>query len=456
MNFWQKLAIDLYRQTPLKMSRQHFFFTFIAVAVAAATFTSLQSWDYQPYLYIGFYLAIGAIFFLLGWTSKDHPEYAAISAFCFVQATAHVLKGANLAELSQLHDLVQYYQGTAAVFLAFTLARMNNHINRLTSPFLIGTPLILAFLKIDLIDVWLIGCYLRGSLACGIQFYYLHSTGKKNHLQDQTRTIKLLAFTAISLGLLILTAARQELYMMNAFAMILTSVLLVVRFRNDNNFLSTMQISKYHRRAVLPKSLGVYLLCLDLKNSEEILRSIDGSVHLQQTMNHFSEILTQSGAEILQSEGDEIICLWETSQENSHGILQALQSCRKECEKVRQYLVQASVVDKKYQVRFRAALTYGNIAPVWNLSDGKRIASWVMAGEKNLFVEVKRLLEGEKGIIERDTTSLLISTEDSSHFNPPPTQILHKNFQITGKHGQKYEALVLNLERSAAPNLRVA
>ncbi|MBN8541125.1 MAG: hypothetical protein J0L82_12110 [Deltaproteobacteria bacterium] len=425
----------------------------------------------------GLNLALGFFFFALWLCGVKKQELSAFAAFGLMNAVTQSLTMPMILDYLgpmssyRLNFIIKVYEVLFVLWLGASLAR-------------IRPPWVLRLLTAGLVLPWLIfetnwspneifhGTYFMSMWVCPYVYFVaaflclaqarLVSTSHMRDLVDPARLLKL----HFSWMALVLMGAVQIYGVQNYFdARILNAVLLmglaaavVHDYRRQELFVRRAPLSKYHQLAVLPERVPCVLATIDLKRSESLYRLGSaqgvGGAYVVDIISQFYRLITESGGEVIQTEGDSITFFFDQAEAKGSDVsamLKALISIRGLDQKLRDHLsTQSESGHLPKDIRLRAALDVGAIRPVWQRFEGRDVPSWEQAAESNVFVDVARLLEAEAKVGDKAESSLIFKGERAEEISAQMEKrfpgVRYASFAaVEIKHGRKLDVTISSL-----------
>ncbi len=431
----------------------------------------------------GINLALGFFFFALWLCGVRKQELSAFAAFGLMNAVTQSLTMPMILDYLgpmssyRLNFIIKIYEVLFVLWLGASLAR-------------IRPPWVLRLLTAGLVLPWLIfetnwspneifhGTYFMSMWVCPFIYFLaaflclaqarLVSTRHKRDLVDPARLLKLhLSWIALVLMGLVQIYGTQNYFdarILNAVLLVGLAAAVVHDYRRQELFVRRAPLSKYHQLAILPEKVPCVLTTIDLKRSESLYRLGSaqgvGGAYVVDIISQFYRLITESGGEVIQTEGDSITFFFDqddTADPEVSAMLKAPTSIRRLDQKLREHLSsQGESGQLPKDIRLRAALDVGLIRPVWQRFLGRDVPSWEQTAESNVFVDVARLLEAESKIGDKAESSLIfkdgLSKEVSFQMAKRFPGVQYSSFvAVELKHGRKLDVTVSSLNRLGFP-----
>lgn len=234
-------------------------------------------------------------------------------------------------------------------------------------------------------------------------------------------------------------AADVDPRIMNSALLAVLSVVVIHEYQRQESQARKTPMSKYHMRIELPPAIPCVLCVLDIKSSESlfqtgITKGLGGS-YVQSIIDGLSNVVTSSGAEIIQAEGDAL------------AFFLPMEGPAKQLARATDILLKCDSHLRDQNIYFRAAISEGEIKPLWQEIQGQRRPAWAQAGNSNVFVENARLLEAEK-LLKLGECSVLItmkSTLDRWSNDMIEYHWTEWSQPVPSKHGKQIDIALLKL-----------
>lgn len=400
-----------------------------------ATFSEVQQYlraesveeHLRPTLFFGVYLILGLLFAGLWIGNPRKPEclFLALYALCqsFLQAFNTDFVNAYMTNWTwqRLNLIALVVEGAIAVFLGLAFARFRRQFFQWgVSGLLVISAVLYLYIdeaKASMLNSYLAAkfipaSYLLGSLACILQASWLMERRKGRGIFP-VRTRRLLLFGIGLSGIGIGYALNQVAPSVESdmlwwprytnFCLVFYLAAMVLKdYREQERILERSPVSPYHRRAVLPERLAGALVQIDLKRSEVLIREGmargNAGEFINMALSHLWSAVAEAKGTVLQTEGDNLLAFFEedTSSPALARAVETLNVIRQKLAGYSDQLREQGVVQPEYgNVRFRGALCFGEVKPLWHDINGQKFPGWVAAGSDNVFLELARLLELE-------------------------------------------------------------
>ena len=381
----------------------------------------------------GFNLGLGIFLLALFLASPRKQELAAFASFAFVHAAVQAAEipfmwdRMGMFTWHQLNFVVVWYEAVFVLMVGIALARIRSTATMVGCAVLVVVPWFIFWVPATSIDIYYFvqselapvanACYFLAAAICLAQATNVYLRYYEV-LQDRARMAKLVI---VALGLVFMGSLHlygERIYVdqriLNGFLLAILSSAVVHEYqRQELQFRKTL-VSKYHLRAKLPELLKVVLVGIDIKGSEKIDHN-----NVQRTIDSLGQAILRKGGELIQTEGNAI--LFALPYQGETPPIETAVHIISKCAT----LARAQEV----AMNFRAAMSVGEIRPIWQEFLAQKRPAWVSAGEKNVFVTVARLLEAEKKVVHEPKTTLI---GDSTF----PVNMATTIGQVEIKHGR--------------------
>ncbi|NUM89151.1 MAG: hypothetical protein HUU37_08105 [Bdellovibrionales bacterium] len=433
--------------------------------------SSVFAYQSKPFFLVGFSLSLSLFFLLLWLFNRDRREYGAMAAFNLLEVLRQGLEMSFV--WSQLPGLAWYqvnfvavsYQAVFGLVLAFSIARFRSGPQAVVLPLALLIPVPVALTASTGLGLWshavfteryvVPGTYLLGAFLCGAQWWALRAEEKQAVLMDRFRRFKLGAFSAgfAVLGAFQFFASREldeltstlpyTFRMATLLVTVIMSAFVMADIRRSQHLIKKIPISPFHRRNRLPDEVRCVLLSLDLKGSEELFRlgarlGVGGDL-VHACVEGMMRVLHARGFEIVSTEGDSIVAFLET-QEPAAGVRRAAHVLPElEAELLSLAADYGSRHGLNAGIHFRSALGYGAIRPVWVKIGGVDRPEWTEAGSGNLFVEIARMLEGERAVAPPGVSTLVLPEAYSAFSRDEESlELVQRSMEVRDKNHQTH------------------
>ncbi len=449
--------------------------------------SSVFAYQSKPFFLVGFSLSLSLFFLMLWMFNSDRHEYGAMAAFNLLEVMRQGLEMSFV--WSQLTGLPWYQANLIAVWfqavfglaLAFSIARFRSGPQAVVLPLLLLIPFPIVAVVSTGLGLWSLavpierflvpGAYFVGAVLCGLQWRALQSDAKRAVLMDQFRSLKLGAF---SLGFALLGAfqifASRELdeltstlpYTFRSSALLVTVIMgafVMADIRRSQHLMKKIPVSRFHRRNQLPEEVRCVLLSIDIKGSEELFRlgaSLGvGGDFVHSCIENMARVLGARGFEIVATEGDSVIAFLEASEPAA--------SVSRAAQVLPELEAELQAIGADYRKRhgfqggihFRSALGFGAIRPVWVKAGGVNRAEWTEAGKTNLFVDVARILEGERAVAPEGISTLVVAEALSmaavSH-GGDALELVKRSVEVFDKNRQPHRVALVAVYPAGLPS----
>ncbi len=411
----------------------------------------------KPALAVGFSAGLGFLFLLLWLAAWKRMEYAAFSAYAFLQAAGNSLlipfvwlhTGNHLYH--RIYFFVSWYQGLAILFIGLTMARLRTWYATIALLILLVAP------WFSLLTDWRTDQFYENSLVVYRvfqSFAYLMATSilllqarlvarKRGELLDPYREHKLYICAAVLVSMAIAqwVADAGSLDIRVVYNEVVISILAIAmahEYRRQSNFVSKSPVSKYHQFATELSELHSYVISLDLKNSEALFRIGSeqglGSTLVKKLILKFSQLANDRGAELISSEGDSLILFLPVSEDSDESLRKALSLCFELKMALKAYLLEEKLSP---DFELRIALQEGKIRPIWHELGGRKFPGWEQVGESTVFVDLARMLEAEAKVLPRSCSSLVLMPKLTESVKKLQPALLFQQYETTIKHGRR-------------------
>lgn len=441
------------------------------------------------------YSLFSLIFFVLWISNRVQREYLHLACFALVNSfpplifsdafTTGRLKDANAIVM---YLLIVLMQGASALSLGFSFARSHSaKISKgIWAALLLGCATILLLpndirlnLRQPLNQTLLPISFLLGALICYSQARLLSSSLSTT---VQPRRVYRLKGFALAMGLLAVLyfiqfhaqmnyVTKQLLFDLPSLALVVfLGMIALSDYRQQNRLIKKIPTSSYHRQMPLPEKLTGVVMILDLKNSEKYFdyakQTMGFEAVLPSVLSHIWSVINKTGGAILKAEGDEVVAFFEMSS-HENPLASALQSCDKISKQLALYSeeIQAQYDGFENQsLHFRAAISFGELKPIWIEGANGRLPGWVQLGESMVFVEATRLLEIEKDVEKKSenkevVSRVLIQSVNTAQFPVNESQLggsfVLQRQQHVGKHDRLYVVDVYHPASALNQRLRI-
>ncbi|MBI3542638.1 MAG: hypothetical protein HY075_05120 [Deltaproteobacteria bacterium] len=413
---------------------------FVTSSGANAYRNYMAFWDKaRPFSLMLTYSVIAGLFFFFWISSPIKQEYFYMAMFALVAAfyQARKLDLFSTALGSQANNLIEYvirsYVAAFGMFLGLAFSRTRRLFFTIGLPLALGLPLVL-FLgfpaaRYELYQfnrLWFTpAAFLAGAAPCFLQGFHLRSqvAGGSSYLPVRARRLVLFGLGLLSLAAYYfcvprdLVASSMPMFLdgLEHFVFMMLMGSIALREYHQQEFLvSKAPVSEYHRRPVLPERITGALLVADLKDSEALYRY--RAVHAQANALKTVVEITM--------------------------ISQAIEA---------DYRRMQLLPPDSGGFFFRAALTLGDIRPVWENFAGNREAYWEEAGNTTPFVEASRLMDIERQVVvDSDTpcTQLVVREELTQLILRQERRLIgmfvQRDQPYADKHGAEYRVAIFH------------
>ena len=423
--------------------------------------------------------AVFASLFLFFWTSsKVKQEYFYMAMFALVAAfyqarKMDILVAAFSTDTNVLLEyVIRFYVAAFGMFLGMAFSRTRSLSFSIGVPVALAAPFVLYLsapnMRFELYEfsrMWLTPLlFLLGALPCFLQAYFLKlQSTEGTHLPIRARRLTLFGVGLFSLSAFYFAVSRDFIASglpmfwdgsEHFIFMVLMGSIALTEYRTQEFLVSKAPVSEYHRRPILPERLEGAILMADLKDSEAFYRY--RAVHSQAAnlvtgwRNQFYDAVYKNGGIIVNKKGDELIAFFDRDK-SPLPLVSALKTTMEvftisealEAEHRRQHMLPPGATG----FYFRAALTFGEIRPVWENVAGNREAYWEEAGNTAPFVEASRLMEIERQVTtEVPTTQLLVRDAVADLILGQERRIgswfTQRDKSFADKHGTEYRVAI--------------
>src|SRR5690606_36508476 len=233
-------------------------------------------------------------------------------------------------------------------------------------------------------------------------------------------------------------------------------------WQSEVQVITKTPVSKYHKRGNLAPSLQGILLHLDIKKSESLLRFNEppgfGAAMLEDGVAKLCAVIARNNGTVLSTEGDAVVAFFEEGY--SASMLDKVKATCRELDASLNHFsgelnaMQIHSLDSRLFLRI--AIARGEIRPVWHDLGDYRCASWVGAGDENMFLVASRLADVERQIPDADKHSLLVmKTELADELvkgaRGTKLAFIVRGVTYTVKHGQSYDVSACALDTDLLP-----
>ena len=432
---------------------------------------------------MGFNLALSLLFFAFWLCNPKKQELILFSAYgllySFTESIRTPLVWHHLGEsfLKNLYFVTTIYEPLFILLLAFSITRLRSKFVFAFSFTALVFPWCIFFTNFPSMKIFIFSnnfshffsplCYISATLLCFSQAR-LVSQISFSEIQDPGRVYKLHAAAVLIALICIIHASGvygfSDLRVYNSFALIGLATTIVADYRRQELLIRRSPISKYHLKSTLPEKINCVMTSVDLKKSEDLYRLGlefgQGSLYVQEVMSRFYKEILTDGGEIVQSEGDSLIYFFDEDESTSGAspIKKAIDSV----ERLNKILLtmanedfgiqkQSEIHAKRLKtalqnLRLRAAISDGQLKPTFQRCDGRDIPIWSQIGEKNIFVEVARLLEVESSI-GTPMESVVLFKEDvvKNNYNQHNLNWKARGVRLSAKHGREIHVAAASL-----------
>jgi hypothetical protein len=441
------------------------------------------------------YSLFSMIFFVLWISNRVQREYLHLASFALVNSLPPLLfsDAFTTGRLKDTNAIVMYLlivlaQGASVLSLGFSFAR--SHSEKISK--LIWGSLFLGYLTIFLLpndirlnlrqtlnQTVLPISFLLGSLICYSQARFLNSSD--SGIVQPRRVYRLRGF-ALAMGLLAILyyvqfhaqmnyVTKQLLFDLPALGLVIfLGMIALSDYRHQSRLIKKIPTSNYHRQMPLPEKLSGAVMTIDLKNSEKYFdyakQTMGFESVLPSVLSHIWSVINQAGGAILKAEGDEVVAFFENSS-HENPLMSALQACDRISKQLNLYSeeIQAQYDGFENQyLHFRAAISFGDLKPIWIQGANGRLPGWVQLGDSMVFVEAARLLEIEKDVEKKSEekevrSRVLVQSVNASQFtinqNLLGGRFVAQRQQYVGKHDRLYIVDVYHPDINHSQKLRI-
>lgn len=439
-------------------------------------------------------ILIASLFFLLWGSSKIKQEYFYMAMYCLINGVEHLLlidliqSRLDLGFFYGFNNTIRFLEGAFGLLLGLAFARTRRVFFQVGVPIAIVVPALIQTLLAETSSKfyfsafqakWLIpSFFLLGTFTCFIQAYYLF--GQRRTGAFLPVRIRRLVFFGIGLAAIAalnvvvshaLISATNHLYWERFIHLLLVGFLAKIVFNeyyDQSLMIEKTPVSEYHKRPVLPSKISGTILVADLKSSEFFYKHRASNGEKENLVSiwrsyFYTSILKYNGF-VIHKKGDEVIGFFDSDKCPDH-TLSAVNAV-KEMAQLSALLEQDFRSRNMYpsdakEVCFRAALTTGDVKPVWEEMGKSREAYWEEAGNTSPFVESSRLLEIERSIAHPSSIRLIVPEKLVNELIRQDPE-LRVNFVlrsqiVKSKHDSSYEvAVFVPLQKNKVKLLKIA
>ena len=385
---------------------------------------------------MGIGLAFGFFFLALWAAGVRKQELAAFAAFGVLQTAIQamtislVLEDLGAPVSYRLNFILRFYEVLCVIWLGLSIARVRSSRVLWTMTTALILPWLVFFTKLTPNQIfhgtWFIGrwfspnSYLFAALICFSQARLVGAVFRQE-LLDGSRVSKLYFTSAILVVMWVVHLYGNEIYfdsrVLNSLLVMGLAAVVVHDYRRQEIFVRRSPVSSFHQRATMPEQIVCTLVAIDLKQSESLYRY--GSEHgiggalVVEIMSKAMKVVTESGGEVIQMEGDALLFFLE-SQDRTLQLERTFLILAKIEEVTLRHLEderRKRGVEFPTDIRIRAAADVGVIRPIWQGSGGREVAGWEQTGNSNVFVDVARLMDIEAKSVSKSQSSLIVKTE---------------------------------------------
>lgn len=165
-------------------------------------------------------------------------------------------------------------------------------------------------------------------------------------------------------------------------------------------------------------------------------------------LSHLWNAIASRGGIVLRAEGDEIIAFFDRAKGlDLATVFSALEECNRNIALASaQYeILGQNNSEVPASIRFRGAITLGEIRPIWIGSGSDRLPGWSQLGDSMVFVDAARLMEIEKSlemIDSRNKSLVLVKTSEIPVELRQMAQFLFHDLIVFGKHKNNFKVSV--------------
>ncbi len=410
-------------------------------------------------------LALGLFFFALWIGGVRKQEMAAFASFSLLHAVIQagyidvVWVSMGAIQWHRLNFVTSTYEMVMTIWLGLSLARIRSRgamallMGMFIAPWSIfATSLQAGEIYQLVLRIWTFGSPAAYALSAAITFMQarLVSSEHRRDLVDSQRVMKLYASCVILIAMAFAqyyaTTVQADIRLVNVVLLAGLAAIVVHEYRRQELFLRRAPLSKYHQRANLPERIRCVLATIDLKKSESLYRF--GAEHgaggrfVNEIMSKFYLALVESGAEVIQTEGDALTFFFDCDT-TSNVVDRTVKAITQLDTILQVHLDEKSSTLRGYpnEIRLRAALDLGAIRPTWQRFEGRDVPGWEQAGGSHVFVDVARLMEAEAKTMDSNLSTIVLKPEFAEESNTPVLQMR----EVDIKHGRKMKISVLAL-----------
>lgn len=440
----------------------------------------------RPFSLLLAYAVIAGVFFFFWISSKVKQEYFYMSVFAIVGAFYQARKmDILLSSLStDMNNFIEYvlrfYVASFGMFLGLAFSRTRRVYFSYGVPACMIAPVLLylsvpnmRFELYQALRFWITPAFFfAGATVCFLQTLYL-SINKQGGTRLPVRARRLGSF---GIGLF----ALASFYFLQArdwlpfgvpmfwdgsehfIFMIFMGLIALGEYKQQEFLVSKAPVSEYHRRPVLPERVSGAILVADLKDSEAFYRhrAIHSSADNPVTdwRNHFYDVVYKNNGIVINKKGDELVAFFD-NEKSAAPLLNALRATE-------EIAIISKALESEFRRKklmppgatgffFRAALTIGDIRPVWENFGGNREAYWEEAGNTTPFVEASRLMDIERQVKTDTPLTQLIVRDEMAEGVISQDRRMTSKFEIRAqvfkdKHGNEHKVAVFRPLKSLA------
>ncbi len=394
---------------------------------------------------LGMFLLFSRILRVASAANQYAYDYIVGSQFALLLSTISLISGDYSTRLLSVNAFDRFFfylvclEGVFVVRLALAILRSERWLSLRTSAFMtLFSVVLLFFVPIEWIREHglifmpayvLPVCYLSAALLVGLRAREVFSrtnAASTGRIEFLTVACFTLAITGVSYFIESWHAPEAETHWsryLNLITFYLLVRCLAKDYRMAVQLVESAPVSKYHKQQKLPQSIEGWVLMIDLRKSEHLFRAgasrSNGGAIVNAVVSHLWSVIHGAGGQVLQSEGDSLVALFEKDASNNENrqllaAIAGLDSCLKDLStRLKDALPEGTFLPA---LTFRASAVRGAVRPVWKSTGDVRLPAWIEAGNGNAFVDGARIMDLDRSVDAEGESLVIFKSEEAEFF----------------------------------------